>query len=167
MRTLFYLMVLALLGCGVRHKNIDVEQLSQALDEALPKTTYTLSLQLVEAERNGKSVIHCVLKNTSAEPVTVDSSTLPWETPGLFDVNAVTSEAKVIHRDPMVSALSNPPHPVTIEVGGSLEGEFETQYLPLQSLTRSQDLLLLWKYGVSTDGSKPNLLTGTTVLKKR
>jgi hypothetical protein len=106
-----------------------------------------------------------VLENTSAEPITIDASTLPWETPGFFDVNAISPDGKVVRRSPIISVLSNPPSPMTVAVGKSVEGEFETQYLPFDSLPRSQDLLLLWSYGIAIPDT--HFLSGTMVLKRR
>jgi hypothetical protein len=168
MRPLIYVTVLALLGCGASHETIDVVKLSEVLEQALPKSSYDLSLRLVEVERSGKDVIHCVLENTSAGPITIDASSLPWETPDFFYINAVTPGGDVLRRSPVISALSNPPRPVTIEVGKSLEGEFEVQYLPFVALPRSQDLLMLWSYSVvNPKGSDGHQLSGTLILRKR
>jgi hypothetical protein len=168
MRLPIYVTALALLGCAPSHETIDVVKLSEVLEQALPKSSYDLSLRLVEVERGGKDVIHCVLENTSAGPITIDASTLPWETPGFFYINAVTPGGDVVRRSPVISVLSNPPRPITIEVGKSLEGEFEVQYLPFAALPRSQDLLLVWAYGVvNPEGSDSHRLGGTLVLKKR
>jgi hypothetical protein len=165
MRVLVYFAALVLLGCGSSHETIDVARLSTVLAQASPKTSYDLSLKLVEVERGGRDLIHCVLENTSSGPITIDASTLPWETPGFFDVNAVTPDGEVVRRRPIVTVLSSAPTPVTIEAGKSLEGDFEAQDLPFDALPRSHDLLLLWSYGISSPD--PHLLSGTLALKKR
>jgi hypothetical protein len=167
MRRIVFVVTLALLGCG--RETIDVARLSAVLDEALPDGPFyaSLSLKMVEIERDGKDVIHCVLENGTGAPITLDASTLPWETPGFFNVNAVTPDGKVLRGSGLVSVLSSGPNPVTLEEDKPLEGDVEVKYLPIADLPRSQDLLLLWSYPLGTIDGRGYRVAGTLVLKKR
>jgi hypothetical protein len=132
-------------------------------------------LTIVARDQAGRTVLHCVLENTSAEPIKVDASTLPWITPGLFNVNAVTAGGTVIHRHGLVKQLMNMPEILTIGVGESIEGEFDLADLPTEApLPRSEDALLLWSYSLgdwssSLDVGWPSrsyFVSGITLLMK-
>ena len=169
MRMIFSIASLALLGCAPRGETLDVVRLSAVLDEALPDGPFhpSVSLKMAVVERDGKEFIHCVLENATGEPIILNASTLPWETPGFFNVNAVTPEGKVLRRSGIESVLSSGPDPVSFGSEIPLEGDFEVQYLPIPNLPRSQDLLLLWSYPLQTIDGRGYRVAGTLVLEKR
>ena len=168
--------LVAIWGCSAPHDDVQLRQLAVGLSEAWPRATWDLSLTIVANDQSGKTVLHCVLMNTSAEPINVDASTLPWIAPGLFNVNAVTAGGTVIRRHPVTTQPVNLPRIVTIGVGESLEGDFDLTQLPIGVETpppRSEDLLLLWSYSLgdwssSLDGrpSRSYFVSGTTLLMK-
>jgi hypothetical protein len=135
-------------------------------------------MTVVAEDKAGKTVLHCVLENTSAEPIKVNASTLPWTTPGLFNVNAVTADGTVILRNGVINQPMNMPEIVTLGVRQSLEGQLDLEQLPIAGLTRSEDVLLLWSYSLDNgsydlqgdspvDLAQDYFVSGVTLLMKR
>lgn len=178
MRLLAIAALAILWGCSSPHDDTQLRQLEAGLRQAWPKAQWALHMTLVAEDKAGRTVLRCVLENTSAEPIKVNASTFPWTTPGLFDVNAVTADGTVIHRNGVINQPMNMPEIVTLGVGQSLEGQFDLEQLPIASLARSEDVLLLWSYGLDNgsydlhddfpiDPARYYFVSGVTLLMKR
>jgi hypothetical protein len=170
MRTAFRVIpaLLSLSGCSAPAQNEGLEHLAQALDAAWPHYTHDLDMKISVQKIADREVLHCRLTNTSANPIELNSSALPWITPGLFDVEAVTRTGGVIPRSPVVNQLMNLARPISIASGRSLEGDFDLKYMPITELPRSEDVLLLWSYGLETNGGSDHpILSGVIYLPPR
>jgi hypothetical protein len=117
-------------------------------------------------------ILHCVLSNVYWQSIDVDASSLPWVTPYVFSVDAVTAGGKVLHKDPPpeVAQIHGAPRPVAIAAGESMEGDVELKDLPTPVLPRSEDLLVLWSYSIgdghAAGGGAFTELSGVTFLKE-
>jgi hypothetical protein len=163
----------ALYGCTTRdgNKNNEIpalEPLARGLKEAWPHSTYDINMTILVAQVNGHEVLRCRLENTSANTIELNSSTLPWVTPGLFDFAAVTAAGKVVRRNGFVNQLMNMPASVFIAPGGTLEGNVDWAYMPIGELPRNEDILLVWSHGLDIiRGTGPTVVSGITFLPKR
>ena len=159
--------LLVLCGCGQRDTPPMLEPLAKGLAEAWPKATHDLEMTIRADAGPEGVVLRCVLTNTSAEPIHLNESALPWVTPGLFSVNAVNAAGTVFYRHPIVSQIMNDLQTVRLDVGKSLTGEFDFEYFPITSIPGSEDVLLLWSYGIEKASGDIYFLSGTTLLKAR
>ena len=179
MRLLAITAFLALSGCSAAHEDVELRQLAGGLSRAWPRAQWDLYMTVSAEDQAGTTVLHCVLENTSAEPIKVNASTLPWVTPSLFGIHAVSADGTVIYRQGLIQALTNEPEIVTIGVGENLQGKVHLTELPIgveAPLPRSEDLLLLWSYSLDdgsysgeVSSSRPPrfyFVSGTTLLTK-
>jgi hypothetical protein len=164
----FVVLLVGICGCTDRGGQPRLEPLARGLAEVWQPATRDLKLE-IQAEMNGDRVtLHCVLQNTSATAIKVDSSTLPWITPGFFSIDAVTASGRVVHRNALVSQISNFPSPVSIASGESMVGAIDLGVMPITDLPRDEDLLLVWSYGLADGGSDAQyFLRGITLLKRK
>lgn len=98
----------------------------------------------------------------------MDASELPWLNLDLFDVNAVGTDGKVVHRNPIpaVARISGPQRPVAIASGESMEGKIDLAAMPIGALKRNEEWLLLWSYSIGDGHSeKYYVLSGVTLLE--
>ena len=166
LRSIAYSFVLTLIaGCSHR---LEVEPLARGLETAWKPEQRELKLLLRPENKNGRTILHCVLTNVSWQSIDVDASRLPWLNADLFSMDAVTAEGKVIHKDPpvQVARISNPPRPVPIAPGQSMEGDVELSATRIGDLPRSEDLLLLWSFWIGDGHTDKGVeLSGVTLLK--
>jgi hypothetical protein len=123
MRNVIASVSLLVIICGCSERQPRLEPLARGLAEAWQPATRDLKLA-IQAENNRERVtLHCVLQNISATPIEVNSSTLPWITPGFFSIDAVTASGRVVHRSAHVMQISSSTRQqVTIASGGSMNG---------------------------------------------
>lgn len=166
---LFVTILVGSVGCNERAGQPRLEPLARGLAEAWQPGTYELKLSIHAEDKGERVALHCVLKNTSANVIDVDSTRLPWITPGFFSVDAVTASGQVVHRNAQVMQISSStPQPLSIAPGESVQGDIDLDSMPIHDLPRREDILLLWSYGLGDGGSHAHyFLNGITLLEEK
>lgn len=171
MRKVIALLALSIVacGCGERGAQPRLESLARGLAEAWQPATYELKLTIHAEDKGGRVALRCVLRNMSANAIDVDSTRLPWITPGFFSVDAVTASGQVVHRNAQVMQISSStPQPVSIASGESVQGDIDLDSMPIHGLPRREEILLLWSYGLGDGGSGAHyFLSGITLLEEK
>jgi hypothetical protein len=173
MRRLIALFALSIVvsGCGERDGQPRLEPLAHGLSDAMQPAAADFKLEIRALDKGGRETLHCVLRNVSiaATPIDVDASTLPWRNADFFEIDAVSADGKVVHRNPWpaeLARISAPPSPLTIASGKSIEGEMNLGEMPISDLPRNEDLLLLWSTSIRVFNSDTATeLRGATFLK--
>ena len=172
MRIVFAIFALSIIvcGCSERSGQPQLEPLARGLSEAMRPAYADFTLEIRAIDNGNRVTLHCVLKNVSivATAIDVDASTLPWQNPEDFDINAVAANGDVVHRNPppvAVGQIRGAPTPLSIASGESIEGEMELGKMPIGALPRREDLLLLWSTSIREFRSDNYLrLSGVTLL---
>jgi hypothetical protein len=173
MRIIFVIFAIAITvcSCSGRFGQAPLEPLARGISEAVRPAYADFTLEIRAIDNGGRVTLHCVLKNVSiaTTAIVVDASTLPWRNPEGFDINAVAANGDVVHRDPPpveVAQIRGMPTPLTIASGNSIEGEMELGKMPIGSLPRHKDLLLLWSTSIrSIPSDHATELRGATFLR--
>ena len=158
-------------GCSGQFGAAPLEPLARGISEAKRPAYADFTLEIRAVDNGSRVMLHCVLKNVSiaTTAIVVDASTLPWRNPEDFDINAVAANGDVVHRNPPpveVAQIRGLPTPLTIASGNSIEGEMELDKMPIGSLPRHKDLLLLWSTSIrSIPSDHPTELSGATFLR--
>jgi hypothetical protein len=140
-------------GCSERGGQPRLEPLARGLSEAMQPAYADFTLDIRAQDKGNRVILHCVLRNVSIAKtaIDVDESTLPWRNADFFDINAVTANGKVVHRNPWpveLARISGPRTPLTVASGQSIEGEMDLGAMPINGLPRDEDLLLLWSSSI-------------------
>jgi hypothetical protein len=151
-------------GCHESSEPTGLESISRGLEEAWPHATHDLRLTVTKIP--GREAFHCRLTNTSAYPIIVNSSRLPWVTPGFFQVTAVGATGKVPRQNPLIIVGSAVPRPVSIAPGESREGDAEFKYVRFPESSRNEDFLVLWAYRLEIDPGGSAFLSGVVFLPR-
>jgi hypothetical protein len=155
MRMVFAIFALAIIvcGCSERCGQHRLEPLARGLSDAMQPAYADFKLEIRTLDKGDRVTLHCVLRNVSiaATAIDVDASTLPWRNADFFDVNVVTANGMVVHRNPPpveLARISAPSTPLAVASGDSIEGEMELGEMPISGLPRNEDLILLWSTSI-------------------
>ena len=175
MRAVIGLLVLSIFVCSCSQRDglPRLQPLARGFAEAWQPLPRDFNLD-IRAERNGDDLImHCILRNISAKVLEVDTSTLPWNNADWFSAIAVAADGRVVAQNkgppPLLSCISAPPKAMAIPSGDSREAMFDLKVVPLTTLPRNEDLLLVWSYQELKhwDSDQKYVLSGMTLLNAR
>ena len=158
-------------GCSGRDGQPRLEPLARGLSDAMQPGYADLRLEISALADGDRITLHCVIRNVSIaeSAIDVDASTLPWRNADLFEIDAVTSNGKVVHRSPWpieLGRISAVPSPLTVASGKSIEGDMYLHEMPISGIPTNEDLLLVWSTSIRVFNSETATeLRGVTFLK--
>jgi hypothetical protein len=162
MRLAIFAVLVISAGCG---SDTAMNEQAQRIIDSWPKAPRELVLTMKVVHHDWKEFIHCTLTNVTDHPITLDASLFPWVATGLMDVRAVTRRGTELPPYPIVEQITAGPDPQTLAPGSSVEGEFEPINLNI-TLTRDEDVLLVWRHGLTDFEGRNYLVFGTTFLEE-
>jgi hypothetical protein len=171
LRNALYAMVLLLCGCSrlsqTKSETLQLGRLTSGLQQVWPGR-YPVQMRVTVKGSAGHEWLHCQLFNRSGDTLQLNQFELPWVTPGLFDVAALNSVGRVVTRTGFISVLTNGWRAISLGAGQGIAGDIPLKsILPGGSISRDQDLLLIWSYSVEMFGSQKAIFeTGVIFLPK-